>query len=269
MNMRASKPRLTVCVLTYGNHPDLARRCLESIRRHTRRDLYRLVVGANAVCPETDTYLRDLQRRGAIDRVCRSHRNINKCPMMRRLFRHVETPFLAWFDDDSYVTEPGALERLLAVAQREPARVAMWGQRAVCDHPSTFIDLEDTDTFVRTAPWYRGLTPPGWAPGGKGEFNFEGRGTGDPRWDFILGGFWLIRTRAVRALDWPDRRLRQLGDDVLLCEAIRQQGWRFSNTGTPGILFNQAERRGEPGVTQLFPTRRRRESLGTGERPRP
>jgi GT2 family glycosyltransferase len=247
MRPRPSNPLLTVCVLTYGDHCALARRCLESIRTHTDRVCYRLVVGANAIGQETDDYLRALERSGAIDRVHRSRRNLNKCPMMRRMLRDVNTPYLCWFDDDSHVTETGALERQMSLAQRSPSSTVMWGRQAMCDHPGTFIDIDDVDRFVRTALWYRGLTPPGWEPGGKGEFNFAGGGRGDPRWDFILGGFWLIRSRAVRALDWPDRRLKKLGDDVLLGEALRQRGWAIQHTGAVGIAINQAPRRGEVG----------------------
>jgi GT2 family glycosyltransferase len=91
------------------------------------------------------------------------------------------------------------------------------------------------------------LTPPYWRPGGKGEFNFEGRGTGDGRWFFIPGGCWLMRTAALRELDWPDRRIIKMGNDVFLGEAIRQQGWELENIGSPGVAINTEARRGDPG----------------------
>jgi len=246
MSQHRTAPPLTICVLAYGDHFDLAQRCIESIRARTPRALYRLVVGANAVGERTETYLQRLRRSGHIDRFHGSHVNLNKCPMMRRMFRGASTPYLCWFDDDSYVTEAGALERQLRIARRSPVKTVMWGLQAGSDH-SKFIDLADVRHFVRTAPWYRGLSPPDWRPGGKGEFNYEGRGRGNPWWQFITGGFWLIRTRAIRTLDWPDRRLVKLGDDVLLGEALRQQGWRFENTGASGIVVNEAPRRGEVG----------------------
>jgi GT2 family glycosyltransferase len=137
----------------------------------------------------------------------------------------------------------------------------MWGRQALCDHPCTFIDIDNVEEFIRTAKWYRGLTPPGRAPGGKGEFNFEGRGTGDPRWEFILGGFWLMRTWAIRAMDWPDRRLVNLGEDVLLGEAVRQQGWSIENAPKLGIAINQAPRRGpDGGLRANWGMKRRTES---------
>jgi hypothetical protein len=128
------------------------------------------------------------------------------------------------------------------------SEIWMWGQLAWCDHPPILgPDLGDAVTFVRQSDWYRGLPPPSWRPGGKGAFDFERRGTGDGRWYFILGGCWLIRTRTMRALDWPDRRLIKTGDDVFLGEAIRQNGWKLGDIGTPGVALNTELRRGDPG----------------------
>jgi GT2 family glycosyltransferase len=247
MRIRGQSPPVTICVLTYGNYYRLARRCIESIRQHGDRKRYHLVVGANSVGAETTTYLRSLLREGHIDHVYFSRRNLNKCPMMRRMFAEVDTKFIWWFDDDSYIREPEAMERHLRIAQQSPAATVMWGFEAECTHPSTFINIQDVKKFIRSAPWYGGLTPPSWEPGGKGEFDFQGRGQGDPRWRFILGGCWLIRTATVRALDWPDRRLIKLGDDVLLGEAVRQQGWQICNTMMEGVAINQARRRGRRG----------------------
>ena len=240
-------PKFTICVLTYGNYPRLAAQALDSIRSHCPRSEYRLVVGANAVCEETRADLETRREAGEMDRLIFSETNINKCPMMRRMFEGVDTEFIWWFDDDSGVTASDALSRWLEAAGTAPESTVMWGQLCRCNSPSDFTDLADVIAFVRIASWYRGLPPPSWRPGGKGEFNFENRTCGDGGWDFILGGCWLIRTSAVRALDWPDRRLIKLGDDVFLGEAIRQQGWDFGNIGSPGVAINSEPRRGDPG----------------------
>ena len=55
----------------------------------------------------------------------------------------------------------------------------------------------------------------------------------------------MIRTSAVRTLDWPDINLVKRNDDVFLAEALRQQGWKFQCVGQPGVAINQASRRGE------------------------
>ena len=242
-------PKVTICVLTYGDYAHLAARVTESIRSHCPRSEYKLIVGANAVGDRTLKHLDSLQANGEIDHLILSPVNLNQCPMMRRMFGKVETEFIWWFDDDSYITEPGALERWLRPARQAPKRTVMWGQLAWCDHPLAFApDLENAVEFVRSANWYRGLPPPSWRSGGKGEFNFAGRGTGNGRWIFILGGCWMIRTSVVRALDWPDRRLVKMGNDVFLGEAIRQQGWELENLGSPGVAIDTEPRRGDAGL---------------------
>jgi GT2 family glycosyltransferase len=242
MDVKLPMPTVTVCVLTYGDYPLLARRAIESIRRHFPRSEYRLIVGANAIGNESRSYLGSLQSERAIDDLIVSPDNLYKSPMMRRMLRAIKTEFTWWFDDDSYVLEPSAFGKWLEFARAAPASTVMWGQKACCDNKESFTSLEDVLGFVRSASWYRGLPPPSWRPGGKGEFNFENGNGGDGRWFFILGGCWLIRTRTIRALDWPDPRLKD--DDVFLGEAIRQNGWKLGNIGTPGVAVNTEPRRG-------------------------
>jgi len=242
--------KVAICVLTYGEYPHLARRAIDSIRHCCPRAEYQLVVGANAVCDETLAYLEKLTAAGEVNHLIASPVNVNKCPMMRRMFERADSEFIWWFDDDSCITEPRAWSEWVGGAQSSPSSTAMWGELYRCNTPGDFTDLDDVVAFVRRASWYRGLPPPSWRLGGKGEFNFENRNCGDGRWDFIVGGCWLIRTSAVRALDWPDRRLVKLGDDVLLGEAIRQQGWELGNIGSPGVAINTEKRRGNPGSSR-------------------
>jgi len=245
-------PKVTICVLTYGDYASLAARVIESIRSHCPRADYKLIVGANAVGDWTLKYLTSLHAGGHIDNLILSPVNLNQCPMMRQMFAKVDTEFIWWFDDDSYITEPDALERWLGSAEQAPQNTVMWGPVAWCGSPEGFApDLEDVVGFVRAADWYRGLPPPSWRLGGKGEFNYDGQGTGDGTWVFVLGGCWFMRTSVVRALDWPDRRLIKMGNDVFLGEAIRQQGWQLQDIGSPGVAVNTEPRRGDPGLTPL------------------
>jgi GT2 family glycosyltransferase len=208
-----------------------------------------LVVGANAVGNQTLRFLKSLKSAGEIDELIVHPENVNKCPMMRQMFERVRAELIWWFDDDSYILDPAAFDRWRRCAEQAFAQTVMWGKVAVCDHPSAFApDLPNAVEFVRSAEWYCGLTPPSWKVGGRGQFDFQERGTGDGRWFFVLGGCWMIRTHAVRALDWPDRRLIKLGDDVFLGEAIRQQGWEFQNIDDPGVAIDTEPRRGSPGI---------------------
>jgi GT2 family glycosyltransferase len=237
-------PRVTLCVLVYGDYEWLARRVLDSIQHHCARIEYQLVVGANATSRQTLALLRDRARTGQIDRLLTSRENLGKCPMMQRMFEGLQTDLMWWFDDDSYLTQTGAFHAWLDHVKSSPPNIVQWGQEAVCWEPQDFTTLEDARGFVRSAAWYRGLPPPDWRPGGKGEFDLHGQGLGDGRWRFILGGCWLMRAGALQTLEWPDRRLVRLGDDVFLGEAIRQRGWSIANIGTPGVCLNTEPRRG-------------------------
>jgi FkbM family methyltransferase len=240
----AGNPAVTIGVLTYGDYPRLARRTIESIRQHCDRSAYRLVVGANAVGAETRAYLEGLEAEGEIDRLILSPDNLNKCPMMRRMLAGVATEFFWWFDDDSYVIAPEALPERLRVARGSPSHHVMWGHMFFFGHENDFNYGTDVVAYVKRAPWYRGLEPPSWEPGGKGETDFQGQGTGDGRWFFITGGCWFIRTHVLRDLDWPAPGLIKRNDDVLLCEAIRQQRWECHDIGPMATAINQEPRRG-------------------------
>ena len=245
---RVSIPRVTICVLTYGPHCDLVSRCIQSILKHCPRNHFDLVVGANAVCADTLDYLDLLSKRGTIDHLIVSDANINKCPMMRLLFERVRTEFIWWFDDDSHLRDDGVMKSFLRAALAATPQEVMWGRAAVLDFgPPLGRSDRWAVEFVRTALWYRGLTPPSYRIGGKGEFDYKGNNTGDPHWRFILGGSWWIRTSAIRGLDWPDTRLIKGYDDVILGEAIRQQGWMINNRRPSGLVIDDAERRGDSG----------------------
>jgi len=239
-----NKPRVTICVLTYGPHFELAKRCVQSILVNCNRKLYRLFVGANAPAHDTEEFLNDLREKRLIDRLYVSVENVNKCPMMRQMFADVTTELIWWFDDDSFITAPDTLDRWLAVVDSTPESVVHWGHQFFYGHESDFSYDCDVVGFVKNAPWYSGKTPPSWKKGGKDEVDFQGRGTGDGRWFFITGGCWMIRTATIRFLDWPDPRLVKRNDDVFLSEAIRQQNFSVKDIGPLGVTINAAPRRG-------------------------
>jgi GT2 family glycosyltransferase len=242
-------PLVSVCVLCYGDHLELVQRSLASVLRYCPESQCRVIVGANAPSKRLAGFVRELSVAGRLHDLIISETNLNKCPMMRRMFDKVRTEFIWWFDDDSYITEPSAVAIWLDHAVNSPPETVMWGQLNWCDSTIGFCHFNERATlgFVRAASWYRGLPPPSWRPGGKGDFNFRGGGTGDGRWNYLAGGCWMIRTTAVRALDWPDPRLVKMGDDTFLGEAIRQQGWEIMDNGSPGVAINTAPRRGDPG----------------------
>jgi GT2 family glycosyltransferase len=238
-SVKNQKPVVTICVLTHGKHLRLVMRCVESIRKHCKRDWYRLIVGANAVSGGTKQYLGTLLKEGHIDELFLSNINLTKNPMMRKMFASIATDYIWWFDHDSYIKETSALDEWLMHATSAPEQTVMWGHVFYFGSESEFNRGVDIVDYVKKAHWYLGKEPPKWDVGGKGERNFQGRGTGDGRWFFATGGCWMIRTFVIRKLNWPDSILLQHYDDVLLAEALRQHDWDVESVGSLKVAINQ------------------------------
>lgn len=208
-----STSHFTICVLCYGPHLELADRFLGSLYRCTDPKSFTLRAGLNAVVPATAALFEEYSRRFGNIEIFRSEDNLFKSPMMRRMFyeQPLETEWVIWFDDDSYVERADWLQRLAVKIQCEPD-VAQWGKQFVLWRQDAEIG-----TFIENAPWYRGLPVPRQTdPNGVESYEFH----------FATGGFWAIKTEVIRALDWPEPRIRQAGEDYILGEALRQNGYR-------------------------------------------
>jgi hypothetical protein len=224
-DVTALHPPVTICILCYGNYPDLARRLLESLIQHTRFQAYRLRLGLNAISDATSAVVDRLLPHLPVETVIRSETNLYKLPMMRRLFYDspLETDWTIWFDDDSYVWRSDWLAMLHCQSRLHP-EVAMWGQKL-------FVRGDDElRAFVSQSTWFTGV---------------ELLPDEDPkkcRLEFIAGGFWAVRTTCIHALHWPDPRLIHFGDDYLLGEALRQRGLAIGSASS-GVAINQCPRR--------------------------
>ncbi len=219
------KPRVTICVLMYGDYPALARQVIGSIVTLCDRRQYRLFVGCNACSPETLAYLRAVEQ---IDRYFISEQNLNKCPMQRRMYEQLETEFVWWFDDDSYVVESDALRRRVEIADAAPKETVLWGPSFFWHDQADFNFGVDVKPWVRAQPWYS-REPIPYDPSGN--------------WVFVIGATWFARTSILRELDWPPREFLMPAEDALFCEAIRQSGHSFDNPGDCGVKFQTHERR--------------------------
>ena len=219
-------PRMTICVLAYGDYYHFVRRCLLSVLCRLPRAQYRLVVGANAVCEPTRIFLEALREQGAIDHLVLSEKNLEKCPMMRQLFGHVQTEYVWWLDDDCQIMNGAALSARLSAADHASCRTAIWGEMTFFAGAERFGYGTNIARYIRETPWFKQVPPP----------------QGD-KWFFITGACFFVRTSVLQALDWPDRSLLRPADDVFLAEAIRQQGWRLQNIGTASVSVNRGPRR--------------------------
>lgn len=217
---------VTICALFFGDHASLCRRLLDSIFAHTDPAAFELRCGLNAVADETREIVLATQRRHGNVRVHESRRNVRKCPMMRRLFhgQPITTEWTLWFDDDSFVSRPDWLLSLALAIEARPDADVHGSIRYVT--PS-----ERIQRFIKSASWFRGKP---WA---------TVPGTDEPRLEFVVGGFWAVRTRLIHAIDWPDPRLIHFEDDYIFGEALRQHG-AVTGAFESGVTISDAPRRG-------------------------
>jgi len=225
----------TACVLLYGDHPDLAHRFFDAWGRYGNG--MELRVGMNTCSPATEGIVDRAASRDPSIRVVRSVTNLGKPSMMRRLFRlaPIETEWVMWFDDDSFPYR-GDWYASLAVAITAQPESVMLGIQA-----SVLVD-EALCRRIESAPWYRGWP---WLPSDQ-----PGRAA---RIDFVLGGFWVLRSDWIQRLNWPDGLMTHFEDDYLLGEAIRQHGGQLGYFRS-GVRVDTAPRRaplGKGGLLRL------------------
>jgi hypothetical protein len=150
--------RTTVAVLVYAPHEggyfqnrlDVTRLTIESILTNTREP-FDLLVFDNGSCPEMAAYLQALNRKGAIDYLLLSKRNIGKLNALRMIFDAAPGEIVAYTDDDVFHL-PGWLGAHLEIIDTYPQVGAVTGfyirQRVVMSSKSTvaFADRADVQT---------------------------------------------------------------------------------------------------------------------------
>lgn len=221
-----SQRDFTVCVLLYGDFPELAERCLGSIVQQCPRERIDLRIGLNEVSIRTQAVVNNLVisqgwLNGEQDLYVATT-NACKYPLMRRMFHDpdnpVTSPYIVWFDDDSYLVEGASkqslwLDRLAIEMQTTNMAGAVYNQHFGGNQ----------HLWVRDQPWYTGKTV---AKGQKAVF--------------ATGGWWCIESAIIRKYDWPIPALRHRGGDVMLGELLRQQGIKLNNF-RDGVAINADE----------------------------
>lgn len=224
--------QFSVCALFYGNHPGLARRCLDSIERALPQQEGRVRdfrLGCNDCCEETQQLVRQFAKR-----VFEGHGipswlffagNVCKYPMMRKMFYHEPLPdWVMWFDDDSYLESPlpaGWWEEIARRMERADMLGQIW-----------FIPIQGNQwEWVQTLPWYNpAVGPPR-----------RRRLRGRPCFEFCQGAWWVIRSSVLQKYDWPIPELQHNGGDSLLGELFRHQGLRMAKFDK-GVRINAGPR---------------------------
>jgi glycosyltransferase involved in cell wall biosynthesis len=106
-------------VVTSFNRKESTRRCLESIRKHTKTD-HALTVVDNGSVDGSAEMLEKLKAEGMVDHLFLLKRNMGVSPAANLGWAAVDAPFMVKFDNDVEVLKAGWLSRLLEVQAQAP-----------------------------------------------------------------------------------------------------------------------------------------------------
>ncbi len=194
--------QFTICVLLYGNHTDLASRCVGSIAAGGVPNGLSLRIGLNAVHADTKRLVQD---RCPTAEIYEYNDNRHKYPVMRDMVHgahRITTPYTMWFDDDSYIESPlSAWLPLVATAMTDADLIGS---------PYIMEWRGNQRAYVKAQPWYGGNDP-----------------AVRKHIKFITGGWWTIRTEVLYRYDYPWASLDHCGGDTMLGELCLQQKLRM------------------------------------------
>lgn len=203
----------SVNLIVYGDHPDLAARCLGSIVNSADPELVAEVrVGMNAVCEATRDLVLSAMHSAPLPFLVYEEvtgANVMKYPLMRRMIYDPARPIptekvdrVMWFDDDSYVI---AGHRFWADADHafRTARCPVMGS---VYFPGFYWTPAEKAAY-RQQPWYTGQLT-------------------DTQTKFVTGGWWVADLEFLSKWDYPFRELKHNGGDTVLGEVLRQQKLR-------------------------------------------
>jgi hypothetical protein len=231
---------ISVCILCYGDYPQLASRCCGSIERalaglKAEAGVADIRFGLNACGTATREVIEAFATRMADHYpvwlyIPRDNRNVLKYPLMRRMFwdhQHPLSDWVMWFDDDAYLTS-------------EAATASWWSQLAalrdnydIIGQPMLRHVQGSQAVWMSTQRWYNE------SAGAPAVCNIGGKRR--PTFVFMQGSWWLLRTEAIRRTNWPIPELRHCGGDALFGEVCRHTGLR-SGRFEHGVRFNADEK---------------------------
>lgn len=191
--------KFLVLALFYGDHPELARRCGNTLRALWNTGRVDLRIGLNEASARTravlDELLPGVETESAVPQ-------IYKYPMMRRLLAGYrgDATHMMWFDDDSCLL-PGiaAAGWLDAVSTRAAAAPGSLGSL----YTTLLNDVQRA--WIRSQGWYTGREPPAQLL-------------------FNTGGWVVAPLALLRRCDWPEPGLAHAGGDISMGAMLHQQG---------------------------------------------
>jgi hypothetical protein len=222
----------TACMCTYGDHPQLILRCLDTIlRERMLTKEMEIIVGCNRV---SDYVMNEIEQRYGRDRITtliRSPVNYNKSGMQRFTFRLARAQYLLALDDDMYF-KPGWFELLKQFALKQHPFDAAGRMHYLSSRQGWSGKKKPYQEFVGRKKWWRNKIPHG--------DNVE----------FPAGQCFLARRSFVVENDYPDLEMQIDWDDVLLGDMVIQLEGRQCSFWDPlceKIIIDDIPSRGQHG----------------------
>ena len=240
--------KLTVCVLCYGPHTELARKCLNSLFASVPAERLDVRVATNQVPQATIDYIRTMP----ITKLYINSENRHKYPVMREMFydekRPIETKYFLWLDDDTWVVKPQWIDDLCqTIINNHHYNFRMYGNLMYHDLKHYSKNGGRPDQWFKAAKWYRNK-----------QFRVRGGQVEAPNGsviDFAVGWCWAMETVAMRAANVPCPRLGHNGGDITIGEQMHQAGYGIKqwNRGKSLIACPSREQGGRRGYSERFP----------------
>lgn len=236
--------KFTVFALGFGDNLSLMERCLGSILDTCPKHRLDLRVALNQPSDRLHSYVNGLHVGGAVTKVYAEFGERKKYPAMRRMFHDdtcpIETPYLCWFDDDSWCRKSDWMVLLAqSIIANHPHQGRLYGAWMYHDLASVKRDGALKEKWFKAAPWWKGRNL--YAGNGK---RLSPNGS---QIVFVSGGFLALATHLVKDAGIPDARLNHNGGDITIGCQVTQAGFKvvdFSPRPKEIIAWSDAERRG-------------------------
>lgn len=240
--------KITVCVLCYGPYTELAKKCLTGILKTIPVEKLDLRVATNQVPQATIDFLKTLP----ITKLYLNSENRYKYPVMREMLHDpqapIQTKYMVWFDDDTWVVKPNWINDLCAnIINFHPYNYRLFGNLLYHDLSIYSKNEISPIKWFKEARWYRDRF-----------LRVRGGSNEAPNGsviDFAVGWCWAMSTDMIKLADIPDVRLGHNGGDITIGEQIHQAGFliRQWNKGKSLIACPTREQGGRRGYSEKFP----------------
>lgn len=235
--------QVSLCVLVYGDYPNLVERLCRSIEAD-RRIVQDVRIGLHQVSPASrrilEEWTRCLVQKGIWVGWYEPEGNLLKYPTMRRMLADPVCSIadaVAWLDDDTYFS-----------------RDASWTLRRGCE-------LLDQHWLIGQYRWFSRVR--GYDRFLKDAFGWEGNPfCSEDKIQFCIGGWWMGRRDLVLCYGYPPAILRHKGGDWLLSAMCRCFGLSIGHYDE-GVVIN-ADPSGRPNIRWRRGLSRTDPQLGEG-----